>query len=58
MYKGMYLPDLDCEYKIKLAPELRVKLEFVSFELESDTNCKSDYLEVSDEYRLQRSSFT
>ncbi|XP_045482434.1 cubilin [Harmonia axyridis] len=45
-YRGRYLSDLDCEYNIKLDPGLRVKIEFVSFDLEADVSCKYDYLEV------------
>ncbi|KAL3290304.1 hypothetical protein HHI36_023648 [Cryptolaemus montrouzieri] len=45
-FQGKYLSDLSCEYKIKLADRLRVKLEFITFDLEFDHGCKFDYVKI------------
>ncbi|KAK9889124.1 hypothetical protein WA026_004393 [Henosepilachna vigintioctopunctata] len=45
-YKGAYMSDLSCEYKIKLAEGLRIRSEFISFDLEFDNVCEFDYVEI------------
>lgn len=44
---GQYLPNLICEYKIKLADNSRIKVTFTSFSLEVADNCLADSLSVS-----------
>lgn len=41
-----YPSNLDCEYKIKLNPNFRIKIIFLSFALEESLRCRFDFLEV------------
>lgn len=47
-FNGSYLSNMICEYKIKTRPDTKIKLDFVSFSLESSFNCKFDYLKIYD----------
>ncbi|KAJ0177495.1 hypothetical protein K1T71_007504 [Dendrolimus kikuchii] len=47
-YNGNYLNNLLCEYKIKTAPETKIKLDFKYFKLEQSRRCEFDYLKVYD----------
>lgn len=41
-----YLPNMYCEYKISVPENLRIKITFLTFELEGGTQCYFDYVKV------------
>lgn len=43
---GRYPRDLRCEYVIRMPSESRVKVTFISFNMEMSSDCYSDYLQV------------
>ncbi|KAK5640278.1 hypothetical protein RI129_011089 [Pyrocoelia pectoralis] len=43
---GRYPPDLICEYKIQVAENSRIKIKFLSFDLEHDGSCNYDFLTI------------
>ncbi|XP_049865550.1 cubilin homolog [Pectinophora gossypiella] len=47
-YDGKYLSNLLCEYKIKTSPDTKIRLNFISFKLESSFRCKYDYVKIYD----------
>ena len=46
-YPDIYPVNMDCSYIIKPQFGSRVRLEFLSFDLEADYQCSFDYLQVS-----------
>ena len=47
-FNGNYPNDIQCEYKIQLSEKSRIKLTFLSFDLEEAEGCQFDYVAVSD----------
>ncbi|KAH0809453.1 hypothetical protein GEV33_013339 [Tenebrio molitor] len=45
-FDGRYPNDIQCEYKIQLSQESRIKITFVSFSMEDSENCQFDYVAV------------
>ncbi|XP_068906568.1 cubilin-like isoform X2 [Tenebrio molitor] len=45
-FDGRYPNDIQCEYKIQLSQESRIKITFVSFSIEDSENCQFDYVAV------------
>ncbi|KAF5282685.1 hypothetical protein FQA39_LY17492 [Lamprigera yunnana] len=43
---GRYPPDLICEYKIQVPQNTRIKITFISFNLEEESNCLYDSVAV------------
>lgn len=46
-FDGEYPPEIICEYKIKLPDKSRIKITFLSFNLEESSDCAADYVAVS-----------
>nr|XP_008192422.1 PREDICTED: cubilin [Tribolium castaneum] len=46
MYNGNYPNDIQCEYKIQLTTKSRIKLTFLSFDVEDSENCQFDYVAI------------
>lgn len=46
-YDGEYPPDVTCEYRIRLPEKSRIRITFLSFNLEESSDCGADYVEVS-----------
>lgn len=46
-YDGEYPPEVTCEYKIQLSEKSRIKITFISFNLEESSDCSADYVEVN-----------
>jgi cubilin len=49
-FDGRYPNDIQCEYKIQLSQESRIKITFVSFSIEDSENCQFDYVAVGTKY--------
>jgi cubilin len=49
-FDGSYPNDIQCEYKIQLSQESRIKITFVSFSIEDSENCQFDYVAVGTKY--------
>ncbi|XP_072025693.1 uncharacterized protein [Amphiura filiformis] len=48
-YPGRYLDNMDCYFKIVVAPKMRIRLHFAAFELEGSMQyCTYDYVEIRD----------
>ena len=47
-YPGNYLPNQDCTYTIDAPANKRIVLYFQRFELEQSSNCRNDYLRISE----------
>src|SRR2546426_591833 len=47
-YPGTYPPNKECFWIITVPEDFRVALRFQSFEMESDSGCGYDYVEVRD----------
>ena len=43
---GRYPPDLDCEWRLLVPEGSAVSLTFSQFQLEDDSDCSYDFLEV------------
>lgn len=47
LYPNTYPSNVDCVYVIKPPKAKKIRLEFISFDLEADSKCSFDYLLVS-----------
>ncbi|KAJ3659671.1 hypothetical protein Zmor_011346 [Zophobas morio] len=45
-FNGNYPNDIQCEYKIQLSEKSRIKLTFLSFDLEEAEGCQFDYVAI------------
>ena len=49
-YPGEYEDEQICYWHIRVRYGQRIRLHFLDFDLEDDTSCMADYLEVYDSY--------
>ncbi|XP_031633644.1 dorsal-ventral patterning protein tolloid-like [Contarinia nasturtii] len=47
-YPQMYLPNKECIWRITVPPTYQIAMDFNSFDLEMDSNCRNDFIEVRD----------
>ncbi|XP_026326618.1 cubilin homolog [Hyposmocoma kahamanoa] len=47
-YEGRYMTNLLCEYKIQTSADTKVRINFISFKLETSLRCNFDYVKIYD----------
>ena len=53
-FPGLYPPGLDCAYRVTAPPGHRVRITSHTFELESSSVCRFDYLKVKRNKKFEK----